>query len=355
MTASPDSTPDYPLDCWYVAATSEEVGRTPHGRRLLDVPVVLFRRESGEVVALSDRCAHKAYPLSKGRLEGDLLVCTYHGLRYNAAGECVRVPSQPQVPYEACVQSYPVREEPPFVWIWLGDPRRSVLGPIPSLPWLTSDQWTGSGTSLNVAANYMLLHEHFLDLTHIPEVHRAETPPGMEELPPLDEIHVSETTVSYTRALPPAPLADWEAETMGLPRDRNYERRHHGTFLSPAVLAEGWEVDGGDNGLREFVRIHAVTPETPATTHLFFRTARNYALDRTLIDEHLHAVFDQVMLGDIAVVEAIQATAGYEGARAGLHLNADAGVLRVRRIVEAMLASESGQAVRWFGAGRKTA
>jgi vanillate O-demethylase monooxygenase subunit len=171
---------------------------------------------------------------------------------------------------------------------------------------------------------------------------------------PLDEIRVAETTVSYTRALAPAPLADWEAETMGLPRDRDYQRRHHGTFLSPAVIAEGWEVDGGDAGSPELVRIHAVTPETPSSTHLFFRIARNYALGDAVIDDHLHAVFDRVMAGDIAVVEAIEAAAGYDGAKAGIHLNADAGVLRVRRIVDAMLAAESGRPVRRFAA-RETA
>jgi len=44
--------PNYPLDCWYVAATSDEVGSGLLGRKLLDRPVVLYRLESGEVVAL---------------------------------------------------------------------------------------------------------------------------------------------------------------------------------------------------------------------------------------------------------------------------------------------------------------
>jgi vanillate O-demethylase monooxygenase subunit len=348
-------TPNYPLDCWYVGATSDEVGRAPLGRRLLDLPVVLYRQGSGEVVALTDRCVHRAYPLSKGRLEGDLLVCGYHGLRYDAAGVCVRVPSQPNVPYGACVQAYPVREEPPFVWIWLGDPRRSVLSPPPQLPWLAGDGWRSSGTSLRVCANYMLLHEHYVDLTHVPEVHPAETPPGLEELPPLDQVHVSETSASYTRTLPPAALAEWEAEVTGLPRDRSYERRHHGTFLSPAVLAEGWQIDGPQGQVYEVVRVHAVTPETPTMTHLFFRIARNFALDRMLVGQHLHFVLERVMRGDVEVVETIQQTVGYEGAVGGIHINADAGVLRVRRIVEAMVASEAGHTARWLASGRKTA
>ena len=100
--------PNYPLDCWYVAATSDEVGFGLFGRKLLDRPVVLYRLESGEVVALEDRCAHRGYPLSKGRLDGVLLVCGYHGLRYDTACVCVGVPSQPNVPYGVCVRAYPV-------------------------------------------------------------------------------------------------------------------------------------------------------------------------------------------------------------------------------------------------------
>jgi phenylpropionate dioxygenase-like ring-hydroxylating dioxygenase large terminal subunit len=36
--------PTYPYKCWYVAATSDEVGEGLLGRRLLGIPVVLYRR-----------------------------------------------------------------------------------------------------------------------------------------------------------------------------------------------------------------------------------------------------------------------------------------------------------------------
>ncbi len=49
------------------------------------------------------------------------------------------------------------------------------------------------------------------------------------------------------------------------------------------------------------------------------------------------------MREDVAVIEAIEATAGYEGSAAGIHLTADAGVLQVRRIVARMLAVEAGR------------
>jgi vanillate O-demethylase monooxygenase subunit len=200
----------------------------------------------------------------------------------------------------------------------------------------------------------MLLHEHYVDVTHIPEVHRAETPPGLDELPPLEQVQVSETEVNYLRNLPPAPLADWEAEVTGLSVDRTYRRRHYGTFLPPAVVDETWEIIGPDDRLFKVGRVNAVTPETAETTHLFFRIARNFAIEHPPVGRHLHEVMEHVMHGDVEVVETIQATVGYEGATGGININADAGALRVRRIVEGMIASEAGHTRRRFAAAAQT-
>ena len=42
-TTSSRLTQVHPRNCWYMLATSEEVGREPLGRRALDIGVVLFR------------------------------------------------------------------------------------------------------------------------------------------------------------------------------------------------------------------------------------------------------------------------------------------------------------------------
>ena len=98
-------------NAWYVGAWGTEVGRQKLLRRtLLNEPVVFFRQEDGTPVALADKCAHRHAPLSEGKLVGDNIQCPYHGLEYNAAGDCVRVPGQSQIPPGCRVQSYPVVE-----------------------------------------------------------------------------------------------------------------------------------------------------------------------------------------------------------------------------------------------------
>ena len=72
-------------NCWYVAAWDHElIDGTKLARTLLEKPIVLYRGESGRVVAMDDRCCHRGAPLSMGRIEGDCIRCMYHGMKFDA-------------------------------------------------------------------------------------------------------------------------------------------------------------------------------------------------------------------------------------------------------------------------------
>jgi len=49
-----------------------------------NTPIVLANVD-GDVFALQDECSHEEYPLSDGELEGEDLVCIYHGARFECA------------------------------------------------------------------------------------------------------------------------------------------------------------------------------------------------------------------------------------------------------------------------------
>jgi vanillate O-demethylase monooxygenase subunit len=339
-------TPNYPFNCWYVAAMSDEVGRHLLGRRVLGVPVVIYRASSGDVVAMEDRCVHRAYPLSDGRLDGDRLVCGYHGFVYDTSGCCVEVPSQERPPQDACVRTFPVHEQPPFVWIWLGEPGAATLRTPPRTPWFESPAWATTGETLHVQANYLLLHEHYLDLTSVFVMHPEAVPPGIDTLPPLDEVEVSEMSVSYSRELPPARLADWEAEATGLPRDTECVRREAGTFVSPALHLQRYTIEAAGVPAFEHLRVQGFTPETPTSTHVFLRIVRNYATDRTVVADHLRAIFRDWALRDIPVLEEVQRRMDEEiPQRRDVNVKADRAALRARRVAQAMVQEETGRAV----------
>ena len=57
---------------WYVAGLSADFPKEKlTGHVIAKRPVVIWRTRDGNVVAYDDRCAHKRFPLSKGRLMPD--------------------------------------------------------------------------------------------------------------------------------------------------------------------------------------------------------------------------------------------------------------------------------------------
>ncbi|MEI9960049.1 MAG: Rieske 2Fe-2S domain-containing protein [Limisphaerales bacterium] len=64
---------------WYPIAFSHEVKDKPFAAKLLDERLVIYRTAHGAVVVARDLCLHRGAPLSLGSVEGDELVCKYHG------------------------------------------------------------------------------------------------------------------------------------------------------------------------------------------------------------------------------------------------------------------------------------
>jgi nitrite reductase/ring-hydroxylating ferredoxin subunit len=99
-------------NCWYVIAWEHEIPSAESTelfqRKVLNEPVVVYRKQDGKLAALENRCCHRHAPLSAGRREGDSIRCGYHGLKFNAQGHCTEIPGADKVPSKACVRAYPV-------------------------------------------------------------------------------------------------------------------------------------------------------------------------------------------------------------------------------------------------------
>ena len=76
----------FPLNAWYAAAWDVDLKHALFPRTICGKHVVMYRQSNGQVCALEDACWHRLVPLSKGRLDGDTVVCGYHGLKFNAQG-----------------------------------------------------------------------------------------------------------------------------------------------------------------------------------------------------------------------------------------------------------------------------
>lgn len=329
-----------PTDCWYALAPTDAVGRSLTALRAAGRPVVLFRTGDGTAVALEDRCAHRAYPLSRGSLEGDTVRCGLCGFVYDADGQCVSVPTQSRVPFGASVDAFPVREADGLVWVWLGEPGRARLHRVPDLRWLQGDGWATVAGEQVVAAGFLLLHENFADVTQVPFVAPELAPTVLAAEPPPLEVTVTETTVSLRREYPPAPLPAWQADLLGVAADAAYHTLQEAYFLSPAVWVDHWDAQAPDGTWARLRFTQLLTPLDDRTTRVLWRVSRDFAVGDAAATTQLAEAFGTYYRRVLDAMETAQAVLDLDGPGPEANVSADVAALKVREIVTQMLAEE---------------
>lgn len=159
-------------NCWYVAAWDCELPSDRLlARTIINEPVVLYRKASGAVVALEDRCCHRQAKLSLGLKQGDYLRCGYHGLKFDASGACVEIPGQDRIPPRARVRAYPVVEKHSWVWVWMGNPERADESLIPPAVGLDDPGYVLRSGVIDYDAGYELINDNLCDFSHLSFVH----------------------------------------------------------------------------------------------------------------------------------------------------------------------------------------
>ncbi len=332
---------NYPLNCWYVAARSQAVTAALFSSRVTDIPMLLVRAASGRVAALEDRSPHRPYPLSAGRLDGDRIVSAFDGWVFDLTGACVSVPSQARLPLDARVRTFPVHDDGTFVFVWPGNAAVAALRPPPHSAW-DDPHWTAAGGQLDVAANYLLLHEIFADATLLPFVAPEVVPPALRATvpPPLD-VEVSENSVSFSRNFAAVTLPDWHARAVGLPVDGRYPQREHGRFVSPGMWVHRWEAEH-ERRAHVLGFTQATTPITAGLTRLYWWVSRDASPEDTALTDLLRAAFEDYYARVAGAAATMQKVLDTDGPRADVNVSADLGALQVRKIVSALVREETG-------------
>lgn len=277
---------------WYVAAFREEIGRTLLSRKLLGKRIVMYRSLDGEAVALDDRCPHRSLPLSLGSLDGDTLVCNYHGFRYDTQGDLVAVPSQKQCPRGVGVKRYPLLERGPLVWIWMGDPELADESRLPHQDWFERSDWRCSSGYFHHPGNYVSMHENLMDLTHLSFLH-AQTIGTPDYAYAPFETQLEEGNYRLIRRVVPTTLSPVWGKTTGLDGSDTAARIVTSEFLSPGLHRVS--VTFYDSALPAQARdefhistAHILTPEDHSNMHYFIVHGRDFGLDDEKIGEFMH-------------------------------------------------------------------
>jgi vanillate O-demethylase monooxygenase subunit len=296
-------------NAWYVACFSRDIARgKPFARRILGENVVLYRKADGTIVAMKDRCPHRSFPLSLGSVDGDDIVCGYHGIRFGFDGACKLVPTQPSAPRALSVATYAVTETAPAVWIWMGDVDVARRTPLPSAPWMLDGAgWATSYDYLKVNASYVFLHENLVDLSHLTFLH-ANTFGTPDYATAPFETEVTDQAILVRRTVQPTRLPPIYANPLGM-QGVAAARIVTSTFLSPGLSISAVvlrNLEQPDERIDHHIRTaQLVTPCDRSTVHYHFVVARDFVTGDADVSEFILQSVKAAFAEDVFALESI--------------------------------------------------
>ncbi len=335
---------------WYVAAFSADVqpGKCL-ARRFLDEPVVLFRTQAGRLSALIDRCSHRAMPLSAGHVDGEVIRCAYHGLEFSATGACERIPGQQRIPVAAHVRAYPVVERDALIWIWMGDPDKADPQAIMANPEHQDPAWSWRPYTMHVKANWQLLVDNILDLTHVAYIH-ANTIGGSPQTHFSADVSVQfdGEQVTLLRKMPDSvPPRTYVAAGGFKGRVDRWQQVQYRPAGGNVLRVNAGACDVGtgayegrrDNGF-VLLNVHGVTPETATTTHYIWTICTNAARESG-VPELLFDQFHETICEDERALQAQQSRISDTPDMRFVGISSDGAVNRARMLLDAMQQAEA--------------
>ncbi len=349
----------FPLNAWYAAAYDVEVKHELMARTICKQKMVMFRQTDGTVAVLEDACWHRLLPLSLGRLEGDEVVCGYHGLAYNAQGRCTHMPSQETLNPSACVRSYPALEKHRFVWVWPGDPHLADPSLVPDMHWNDHPDWAGDGKVITVKCDYRLVVDNLMDLTHETFVHGSSIGQRAVAEAPFVATHGNRkaTVTRWMENIDAPPF--WAGQ---IKQARSYEgkvdRWQIIQFEAPCTVVidvgvaptgTGAVPPGGNQGDARLSDrsqgvngqvLNTITPATDNTCHYFWAFARNYCLNEQRLTHQLREGVASIFREDEHVLEAQQIAMQEHPDHQFYNLNIDAGSMWARKLIDKLVAAE---------------
>ncbi len=338
---------DFVRNSWYVVGWSNDLTDQIAPHEILGQRIAVFRNAKGQASALEDRCPHRLLPLSKGKLVGGNIQCGYHGMTFNAAGTCVRVPGQDNTPDRAFVRAFPVVERHGVIWIWMGDEALADESDIFDIPELSDPKWhIHHGGHLHIKAHYLNVAENLVDPAHVSFVHPTTLGNAASEDVP---VHVS-TSGDVIRAWrwirDGAPIGFFQ-EFGGF--TGNVDRWHYYDLHLPstAVIDFGsvdtkmnCPEDERDRGVRIFA-IHFVTPVNENYTIDHWMHLRNTAVGEDAASTKIDAMFEIAFAEDKAILEAVHEEEQRPQPRKPVRIAIDKGPTVYRKRIRERVAAEA--------------
>lgn len=277
---------------WYPVARVEDVGEKPQAATLLDMALVVYRTTEGIHVA-RNLCPHRGVPLSHGWVEGEEIVCPYHGLRYAVDGRCTQIPAHPELAPSArfTLQVFPVEVRYGLVWTRLDRDADTVVPPFEA--WETAGYRQVLPPHVDIGGSAGRQVEGFVDVAHFAWIHHEafasrENPVVPDYTAALTDYGVH---AEYRSDVPNYPKGVEGDAPAGFVWLREFDI--HAPFTARLI------VHFPNEGKLHI--LNAASPVSARRTRLFVPIAQNFNFD--VPTEDIHAFNAQIFAEDQAIIE----------------------------------------------------
>ena len=196
---------------WHSFARSNEATDLPKVIRLLGEDLVLFRDHNGTAGLIEPRCCHRGTSLLYGKVEDDGIRCCYHGWLFDAEGQCLDQPCEPERGRNKASYRqpwFPIVEYNGLIFAYLGPPEKKPVFPRYDIfENLSEDEEIviidhfAFGGPVVAPCNWFQTHENAMDPYHIFILHNAisgpQFHPDLQNWPEIDW-QTTETGVKAT-------------------------------------------------------------------------------------------------------------------------------------------------------------
>lgn len=173
---------------WYPVVWADDLRMNePTKVTVFDVDYVVAKISNTEVVALENRCPHKAAALSEGRVTSSgHFQCAYHGWSFNGtSGDCVEIPqivradgTMPRtVPSKSRANAVPAQIYQGMVWLFPGGGLEKALQapPPPTVRECEEDGFKMTSTIRDMPVDWPILVSNICDSDHGMFAHQAKS------------------------------------------------------------------------------------------------------------------------------------------------------------------------------------
>ena len=328
-------------NAWYAACWSNELDGQPQAKTILSTELAVYRTESGIAAAVEDCCPHRFAPMSLGCVEGENIVCGYHGMQFDCTGGCVGIPGQKNIPERVKIRVYPVIERYTLVWVWMGRPDAADAGLIPNLHWLDNPDWKAVTGTTRYECSWLLLVDNLLDLTHATFVHQSTI--GTEDVAttPITVERVGDV-VTVKRIMKNTEPSKLYKRVGGF--DGKIDRWQK-IWLDPpsTVIIDAGGVPAGTNDKYKGIDtriISVLKPVDDGTVDQVWAFARDTCLDDPKLDADIEKSIVHTFNEDIEFLAGQQRNLEKYPDRKMLNNTSDYGVVQARRVIDEWLTAD---------------